>query len=266
MLVSSAPRERGHCALRGCALRSRALPRSTARSKYAAISHVRCFFAWRVEHEHLRKDPALRLPHPKLPRLLPRPISEDNVKVAIDNAPDRLRAYLVLAAYAGLRCTEIAALTRHDVLDRADPPVLVAHGKGNKGSSRCASGSSTSSTPTACRPAARCSPASTASQAGSARTGSAPRWASTWQDSTSVTARTPCATDSPPGPDGSPRTSAWCRSCSAPSPRRPPPATPPTPDREPWRRSGCSTPDDREENGLGGPLGRWHPAARSSCA
>lgn len=75
-------------------------------------------------------DPAKRLPQPKLPRLLPRPI---DLRKALDNAPDaRMRAFLALAAYAGLRCTEIAGLSRHDVLDRADPPVLIAHGKRNK--------------------------------------------------------------------------------------------------------------------------------------
>lgn len=112
---------------------ARRLPRSTPRSRYAGINQVKNFYAWCVEHGHLSVDPARRLPTPKLPRLLPRPIAEDALQKALDNAPDaRVYAYLVLAAYAGLRCTEIATLSRHDVLDRADPPVLVAHGKGSK--------------------------------------------------------------------------------------------------------------------------------------
>ncbi len=59
-------------------------------------------------------------------------MSEDDVKRAIDNADGGVRLWLVLAGYAGLRCIEIAALYRHDILDGADPPVLIAHGKGNK--------------------------------------------------------------------------------------------------------------------------------------
>ncbi len=109
------------------------MPRSTPRSRYAAINNVTNFYRWCLDHGHLSVDPSRRLPTPKLPRLLPRPIPEDDLRKALDQAPTpRVRAYLVLAAYAGLRCTEIAALSRHDVLDRADPPVLIAHGKGNK--------------------------------------------------------------------------------------------------------------------------------------
>ncbi len=111
---------------------ARALPRNTPQSRYAAISHVRSFYGWCLEFEHLSSDPARKLPHPKLPRMLPRPMSEDDLKRAIDNADGRVRVWLVLAAYAGLRCIEIAALYRHDILDGADPPVLIAHGKGNK--------------------------------------------------------------------------------------------------------------------------------------
>lgn len=109
------------------------MPRTTARSRYAGVNHVKNFYRWCVEHGHLGVDPARHLPQPKLPRLLPRPISEEDLRKALDNAPDvRTTTFLVLAAYAGLRCTEIAGLSRHDVLDRANPPVLIAHGKGSK--------------------------------------------------------------------------------------------------------------------------------------
>ncbi len=59
-------------------------------------------------------------------------MSEDDLKRGIDNADGRVRVWLVLAAYAGLRCIEITALYGHDILDGADPPVLIAHGEGNK--------------------------------------------------------------------------------------------------------------------------------------
>ncbi len=48
---------------------ARALPRNTPQSRYTAISHVRSFYGWCVEYEHLSSDPARRLPHPKLPRI-----------------------------------------------------------------------------------------------------------------------------------------------------------------------------------------------------
>ena len=39
---------------------------------------------------------------------------------------------MTLAAFAGLRCVEIARLTRDAVLDHTTPPVLIVNGKGAK--------------------------------------------------------------------------------------------------------------------------------------
>jgi site-specific recombinase XerD len=108
------------------------IPRSTARGRYAEISHLVQYYRWCVVHGHRTDDPSIRLPKPKLPKLLPRPMSEANVDTAILNAPPRVRAILVLAAYAGLRACEIASLHRTDILDGLEIPSLVAHGKGSK--------------------------------------------------------------------------------------------------------------------------------------
>lgn len=108
------------------------LPRTTSRSKYAEVSHLCCFFGWAHLHEHIARDPTRTLPRPKLSRLLPRPMGEADVQVAIENADGRVRLWLVLAAYEGLRACEIAALDRSDVLDTITSPVLIAHGKGRK--------------------------------------------------------------------------------------------------------------------------------------
>lgn len=108
------------------------IKRNTARSRYAEISHLAQFYRWCVIHEHRADDPSLRLPKPKLPKLLPRPMGEANVETAIGNAEPRIRCILVLAAYAGLRACEIARLHRTDILDGLEIPSLVAHGKGDK--------------------------------------------------------------------------------------------------------------------------------------
>lgn len=109
-----------------------AIPRGTPRSRYAEHSNLACYFRWAVLHGHLDSDPTAKIPRPRLSRLLPRPISEADLHVAIDNADGRIRLWLVLAAYEGLRACEIAALDRADVLDHAQVPVLIAHGKGRK--------------------------------------------------------------------------------------------------------------------------------------
>jgi integrase/recombinase XerC len=108
------------------------ISRSTARSRYAEISHLVQFCRWLVVHDYRADDPSTRLPKPKLPKLLPRPMSEANVETAITSAEPRIRLVLVLAAYAGLRACEVARLHRTDILDGLPIPSLVAHGKGDK--------------------------------------------------------------------------------------------------------------------------------------
>lgn len=108
------------------------IPRNTPRSRYAECSHLGSFFRWCVLHAHLPTDPMAKIPRPRLARLLPRPISEADLGVAINNAEGRVRLWLVLAAYEGLRACEVAGLDRADVMDNAPVPVMLVHGKGRK--------------------------------------------------------------------------------------------------------------------------------------
>ena len=63
--------------------------------------------------------PPSRLPVPHVPRGLPRPIAEDALLTAVAAAPPRVRPWLVLAGWAGLRAREIAFLRRENILDTA---------------------------------------------------------------------------------------------------------------------------------------------------
>lgn len=96
---------------------------------------VRGFYAWLTRYEHIDRDPALGLPLPPTRRGLPRPISDADLDYAIDAAPRRIRPWLVLAAYAGLRAKEITYLRREDVLNTGRPPairVTTLMGKGSR--------------------------------------------------------------------------------------------------------------------------------------
>lgn len=95
-------------------------------------SHIRAFLAWCEENGLIPSDPGLVLATPKLPRRMPRPISQASLDIAIETATPRVRLWLILAGYAGLRAAEISRLRREDILDTADPPVIVVSGKGNR--------------------------------------------------------------------------------------------------------------------------------------
>lgn len=98
------------------------------------VAHAREFYAWAIAMDLFSySNPAAGLPVPKVPRLLPRPISEAELMAAVTGAPDRVRPMLVLAGWAGLRAKEIALLRRACVLDTADPPVLIVAADATKG-------------------------------------------------------------------------------------------------------------------------------------
>lgn len=86
------------------------------RTRTCWISHLHTFYAWAVAFGHTAIDPTARLVRPKLRRSLPRPIPEHDYLRAVDRAPtEQLRAWLLLAGNAGLRCCEIAGLRGEDV-------------------------------------------------------------------------------------------------------------------------------------------------------
>lgn len=105
-----------------------------AKTRYAYISHLASFWRWALAEELVARNPTLRLTRPKLRRTLPRPISTEDLRTLIDQAPTaEIRAMVTLGGYAGLRCMEIAGLDASDIMEQMKPPVLVVtHGKGDK--------------------------------------------------------------------------------------------------------------------------------------
>ena len=97
------------------------------------VSAVREFYRWAAGHGLIPADPAASLPTPKLARRLPRPISEASLIDALQYAPRRVRPWLVLAGWAGLRACEIALLRRECILDQAQVPALLIAADATKG-------------------------------------------------------------------------------------------------------------------------------------
>lgn len=92
------------------------------------VSHLNQFYAWALARGLLAANPAAGLPVPRAGRRLPRPIGEDDLMQVLARAPARIRLWIVLAAWAGLRAKEIAFLRRECILlaHQPDPVVLIA--------------------------------------------------------------------------------------------------------------------------------------------
>lgn len=103
----------------------------TARTRTVYISSVHAFYEWARRAGLITVPPTLDVIRPRLGRLTPHPISPGDFNMAMEHGTQRMRCWLTLGAYAGLRCKEIAGLRCEDVLLDQHPPLLrVENGKG----------------------------------------------------------------------------------------------------------------------------------------
>lgn len=96
------------------------------------ISHVKEFYRWARAEERLADNPARVLVAPQARRQHPRPMPERHLEHALSVATPRIRLWLELAGYEGLRACEIALIDRDDILCDGARPLLLVHGKGAK--------------------------------------------------------------------------------------------------------------------------------------
>ena len=99
------------------------------------VSHAHQFYAWAVSAGLLTRNPADALPVPRKTRRLPRPISERDLMAVLATAPARIRIWLVLAAWVGLRAKEIALLRVESIAISAKPPFVLIEVDATKGRS-----------------------------------------------------------------------------------------------------------------------------------
>lgn len=84
-------------------------------TRRCALSAARGLYRWGHRTGRRGDDPAALLPPVSVPHGRPKPCPEDVLEHALAAAPRRERAWVMLAAYAGLRRAEIATLARGDV-------------------------------------------------------------------------------------------------------------------------------------------------------
>ena len=97
-------------------------------------SHLRSFGRWAMMQGMSERNAADWLPRVRQKRPAARPVPEADLYRAIHDAPDDMRRTITLAAMAGLRSAEIAAINWAD-LDPANGVLWVREGKGAKGRS-----------------------------------------------------------------------------------------------------------------------------------
>lgn len=85
-----------------------------ARTRYTYHGHLRGFFRWLAAEGGV--DAMATLPQPRMPRGVPRPITDEELaSVLALRMRRRTRVMILLAAYAGLRAHEIAKVRGQDV-------------------------------------------------------------------------------------------------------------------------------------------------------
>lgn len=90
--------------------------------------HTRGFYRWLAEAGHRPDDPARGL-KVRPPKGLPNPVTDDELELALSRSGEPWHTAILLAAYAGLRVGDIAALRRQDVTAAT---IRVVGGKGGR--------------------------------------------------------------------------------------------------------------------------------------
>jgi len=96
------------------------------------IGHLHQFFLFVADRTGRSELPTEKIRRPRQPRRLPHPIRDEHLRLAVDRAPNpEMRCWLLLAAYGGLRCQEIAGVDVDHV--REDTGfLLIKRGKGRE--------------------------------------------------------------------------------------------------------------------------------------
>ncbi|HMI49266.1 MAG TPA: tyrosine-type recombinase/integrase [Gemmatimonadaceae bacterium] len=78
--------------------------------------HVCRYYQWLAREGHRFDDPTVRLEKPARTVRLPRPMPDEYVTRALHEAPEPIRSWFYLAAYAGLRACEIGPIRGEDIV------------------------------------------------------------------------------------------------------------------------------------------------------
>lgn len=102
----------------------------SAQTRATYRGHVVGFFRWACDphRPYLDWDPSASLPRPKVPQGIPHPCTDEELAAILSRSSAFWNRLAMLAAYAGLRCCELATIDRRDINDDR----LIVVGKGGK--------------------------------------------------------------------------------------------------------------------------------------
>lgn len=102
----------------------------SAQTRSTYYGHIRGFFLWATDPRRARLDydPSASLRRPRAPRGVPRPAADATVARLLHYADAPWLWLVPLAAYAGLRCMELAGITTDDITE----DTIRVVGKGGK--------------------------------------------------------------------------------------------------------------------------------------
>lgn len=96
-------------------------------TRHTYHAHARVWHAYLIAAGLRADDPAALIPRPRAPHGVPRPADTRQLAASVARSSGRARTMLLLAAYAGLRVSEIAAVHADDVTETC----LYVAGKGD---------------------------------------------------------------------------------------------------------------------------------------
>lgn len=102
-------------------------------TSYQYHSICRSFFSWAMQTDLIDADPFATGRRPSKPRYRARPAGTSDMLAVFAKAREPERSWAILAAYAGLRCGEIARVSGRDLVPNGDGWMLrIPEGKGSK--------------------------------------------------------------------------------------------------------------------------------------
>ena len=80
--------------------------------------HIRAFYRW-ADGRWLQGDPTVDMARPRTPDCIPNPVTDLELATAVRRSPEPWHTAVMLAAFAGLRASELSGVRREDVTEHS---------------------------------------------------------------------------------------------------------------------------------------------------